>query len=369
MITNNTSRNIQEIRQRGVPLLDLKRQYAPLQSQIVEALAKVVETCGFVLGPELTKLEQTIAEYSQVKHMIGCASGSDALLLALMAYDIGPGDEVIVPSFTFFATASAVARLGATPVFADIDPVSFNMDPAHVESLITAKTKAIIPVHLYGQVADMDSFCEMGRKHNIAIIEDAAQSIGAELNGQRAGCMGSIGCFSFYPTKNLGGAGDGGMVSTNDDEIAHKLRLLRVHGMEPRYYHSVVGINSRIDAFQSVVLNIKMQHIERWTELRIEIAKRYTEMFIEAAIDQDMTLPTAGLSIAMYGTSISFASRTGNAMNCDSFWPMPKSAAKCIIRSVCTNRNALNISDTKKVICRTPMSQRVRFWRYRFSPN
>src|SRR5580658_696451 len=222
----------------GVPLLDLARQHSPLRPQIMAALENICDSGAFVLGPEVTQLEQQMAGYCQAKHAIACASGSDALLLALMALDISRGDEVILPSFTFFATASAVTRLGAKPVFADIDPQTFNISPQHVASLVTPATKAIIPVHLFGQAVDTVALAKIARPQGISIVEDVAQAIGAEIDGRRAGSIGAIGCFSFYPTKNLGGAGDGGMLTTQTDDLADRLRLLRGHGMRPRYYHS-----------------------------------------------------------------------------------------------------------------------------------
>jgi len=278
----------------GVPLLDLAAAHLPLLDEMVEALRQVCRSGAFVLGPEVTKLEQRIAEYCQVKHAIGCASGSDALLLALMAYGIGPGDEVIVPSFTFFATASAVTRLGATPVMADIDPETFNVAPASVEACVRPATKAILPVHLFGQCADMDALGQIARRANVPLIEDAAQAIGAEWNGQRAGAIGQIGCFSFYPTKNLGGAGDGGMLTTGDDALADRLRLLRGHGMRPRYYHSLIGVNSRLDSFQAAVLNVKMTHLDDYTRLRQANAARYASLFAEAGLDRVLGLPPDG---------------------------------------------------------------------------
>lgn len=277
----------------SVPLLDLKRQHDCLQAEFVESLAKICQTGWFCLGPDVKQLEESIARYSGVKHAIGCASGSDALLLAMMALDLGPGDEVIVPSFTFFATASAVARLGATPVFADIDPVTFNIDPADVERKLTSKTKAIIPVHLYGQCAEMDILMQIAEKAGIVVVEDAAQAIGAEFDGRRAGSIGHIGCLSFYPTKNLGGAGDSGMVTSHDDALAEKIRLLRVHGMEPRYYHGLMGVNSRMDAFQAAILNVKFPHLDRWTRMRTQNAQLYTDMFVEAGLDRALGLPRA----------------------------------------------------------------------------
>jgi dTDP-4-amino-4,6-dideoxygalactose transaminase len=279
--------------EKSVPLLDLGRQHGPLLDELTAALRRVCQSGAFVLGPEVKNLEQAVAEYCRVKHAIGCASGSDALLLALMACDIGPGDEVIMPSFTFFATASAATRLGAKPVFADIDPATFNADPAAVGRLVTHATKAILPVHLFGQCADMDTIIKIANKAKLPVIEDCAQSIGAEWNGRRAGDIGAIGCFSFYPTKNLGGAGDGGMLTTNDDQLAEKLRLLRQHGMNPRYYHKVVGINSRLDSFQAAVLNVKMPHLDQWTELRQANAARYGELFAESGLDRVLGLPRA----------------------------------------------------------------------------
>ena len=280
-----------ELETRGVPLLDLKRQHGPLHEEMVAALAGVCESGAFVLGPEVRKLEERMETYCGASHAIGCASGSEALLLALMAIGVEKGSEVILPSFTFFATASAVTRLGARPVFADIDPKTFNVDPASVESLLTSSTKAIIPVHLFGQCAEMDEIHRTAEAIGATVIEDAAQAIGAEYKGRRAGSIGEIGCFSYYPTKNLGGAGDGGMVTTNSDALADSLSLLRVHGMRPRYYHEVVGINSRLDAFQAAVLNVKFAHLDEWTEMRQANAARYTEMFTDAGLDQVLGLP------------------------------------------------------------------------------
>ena len=292
-ISSDTLSYPSELESRGVPLLDLKRQHGPLHEEMVAALAGVCESGAFVLGPEVQKLENAVQEYSQVKHAIGCASGSEALLLALMAIGVGRGSEVILPSFTFFATASAVTRLGARPIFADIDPETFNIDPASVESLLTSATKAIIPVHLFGQCAEMDEIQRIAEAIGATVIEDAAQAIGAEYKGNRAGSIGQIGCFSFYPTKNLGGVGDGGMVTTNSDELADSLSLLRVHGMRPRYYHQVVGVNSRLDAFQAAVLNVKFTHLDEWTEMRQANAARYTEMLVDSGLDKYIGLPKA----------------------------------------------------------------------------
>lgn len=274
-----------------VNLLDLKRQYADICDEMDAALRSVSDSGMFVLGPEVKKLEQNIAEYCQVEHAVGCASGSDALLLALMACDIKAGDEVIVPSFTFFATASAVTRLGATPVFADIEPGSFNIDPEHVAQLITDRTRAILPVHLFGQMAEMQTLNDLVRGKNITVIEDSAQAIGAELVDRRTGTWGDMCALSFYPTKNLGGAGDGGMIVTNNAEYAEKLRLLRGHGMKPRYYHSLIGINSRLDSYQAAVLNVKLPRLDKWTAMRQQNAERYTELFCDSKLEGMIGLP------------------------------------------------------------------------------
>jgi len=301
-IVANTKDNAQDKKAssqttRGVPLLDLARQHGPLLSQFSESLNRVCQSGWFVLGPEVAKLEESVAKYSDAQYAVGCASGSDALLLAMMACGIGDGDEVILPSFTFFATASAVTRLGATPIFADIDPVSFNISPAAIESLITPKTKAIIPVHLFGRCAEMDQIVRIAKSASLAVIEDCAQAIGAEFQGRRAGSMGEIGCFSFYPTKNLGGAGDGGMLTSNSDALADSLQLLRGHGMRPRYYHKAIGINSRLDAFQAAILNIKMPLLDQWSHMRQTNAKRYTEMFEAIGLDEVIGVPDPGNDI------------------------------------------------------------------------
>jgi dTDP-4-amino-4,6-dideoxygalactose transaminase len=248
-------------------------------------LTDVLDSGRFLFGPDVTQLEEDVAALSQAAHAVGCASGSDALLLALMALGIGPGDEVIVPSFTFFASVSCITRLGATPRLVDIDPATFNADPAAIESAITPQTKAIIPVHLFGQCAAIDRICQIGAEHQIPVIEDAAQAIGAAYHSRPAGSWGLMGCFSFYPTKNLGGMGDGGMLTSHDAAIADRLRLFAGHGMRPRYHHQVVGINSRLDSFQAAVLRIKLQHLATAIEGRQAVAARYAELFADADID------------------------------------------------------------------------------------
>lgn len=268
----------------SVPLLDVGRGNAPLKAEIMATFSEVIDSGWFVGGPHVKSLEQSVAQVSGVDHAIGCASGSEALLLALMAINIEPGDEVICPSFTFFATTSAISRLGATPVFVDIDPETFNVDPRKLEALITERTKAIIPVHLFGQCCDMDPILKVAEAHNLTVIEDCAQSIGASDKGRPAGSMGAIGCFSFYPTKNLGGFGDGGMLTASDPEVADRLRLLANHGMKPRYYHREVGINSRLDAMQAAVLGIKIKHLAEYGGARRRNAMRYRDLMAHAGI-------------------------------------------------------------------------------------
>lgn len=265
-----------------VPLLDLKAQYETLKDELEEALLRVARSQMMILGPETEKLEKTLAEYCGVKYAIGVSSGTDALLMALMALDIEPGDEVILPTYSFFATAGVVWRLNAVPVFVDSEWDSFNIDPKKIEEKITSKTRAILPVHLYGQCADMEAINAIAEKHNIPVIEDAAQAIGAQYkDGRRAGAMGLIGCFSFYPSKNLGAFGDGGFVTTNDDKMGIKLKQMRNHGMEPKYYHKFVGGNFRLDAIQAAVLNVKFPKLAEWHAARRKNAGLYNSLFIE----------------------------------------------------------------------------------------
>jgi dTDP-4-amino-4,6-dideoxygalactose transaminase len=276
---------------RSIPLIDLQAQYATIRDEVRAAIDRVLDTQQFVLSAEVQALETEIARYSQTKFAIGCASGSDALLLALMSCGVGEGDEVITTPFSFFATASAIARVGARPVFVDIDERTYNLDPARVEERISQRTKAIMPVHLYGQCVDMDALIALGRKYGVALIEDAAQAIGAEDKGRRAGSMGTIGCFSFYPSKNLGGAGDGGMLVTNDPEHAQRLKILRVHGEEKKYHHQLLGINSRLDALQAVVLRVKFPHLDAWTSERQRRAQQYELRFAEAGLPEKVRPP------------------------------------------------------------------------------
>ena len=275
----------------AVPLLALDRQYAVLRDAIRGALDRVCDSGKFVLGPDVHDLEAELAQALSVPHVISCASGSDALLLALMAFDIKPGDEVILPSYTFFATASAVTRLGAVPIFADIDPITYLIDPADVKKKISKRTKAIVPVHLFGRTADMDAILPIAKTAGIPVVEDAAQSILSTWHGRCSGAIGDVGCFSFYPTKNLGGVGDGGFLTTTRDDIAARLKLLRVHGMEPRYYHQVVGINSRLDSLQAAVLRVKLPHLDAWTTARQVNAARYQQLFAEYDLAGHVAVP------------------------------------------------------------------------------
>jgi len=264
-----------------IPLLDLVAQYNSISKEIDEAIQSVVQSQYFILGPEVVALEKEIATYSQCEYGIGVSSGTDALLLSLMVLGIKSGDEVIVPSYSFFATASAVVRLGATPVFVDIDPRTFNIDPEKITPLITNRTRAIIPVHLFGQMANMTPIMEIADAHNLTIIEDAAQAIGAEYQGKRAGSIGHMNCFSFFPSKNLGAFGDGGMVTTNDAEQDEQLRLYRNHGYKPKYFNAVVGGNFRLDAIQAAVLRVKLKHLDKWTSARQQNALTYRKLFTE----------------------------------------------------------------------------------------
>lgn len=262
-----------------IPLLDLKKQYADLENEIAIAVRDVLESGAYVLGPKVKAFEDQVAAYCGVKHAIGVASGTDALLLALMAEGVGPGDEVILPTYTFFATAGVVHRLGATPVFVDVDPVHYNVTAADIEAKITGKTKAVIPVHLFGQSAPMGPIMDVCKKRNVVVIEDAAQAIGAKYEGRMAGTIGDYGCYSFYPTKNLGGYGDGGMIVTNSDERADLLRQLRVHGARPKYIHAMVGVNSRLDALQAAILSVKLPHLDAWADKRRKHAATYQKRF------------------------------------------------------------------------------------------
>src|SRR5471032_2805971 len=276
----------------AIPLLDLKAQYATIKDEILQVTVAVYESQAFILGKRVEEFEGHFAAYCSSGYAVGVSSGTDALLVALMALQIGPGDEVIVPAYSFFATAGVVDRVGATPVFVDITLDDYNIDPAAIRAAMTPRTRAIMPVHLYGQIADMDAIDALAGRRQIAVIEDAAQAVGAELGGRRSGSLSELGCFSFFPSKNLGAFGDAGAVTTSDEALAGKLFDFRVHGMRPKYFHRYVGGNFRIDALQAAILDIKLRHLEEWTEGRRQNAARYRMLFGEAGLGDRIVLPS-----------------------------------------------------------------------------
>lgn len=279
--------------QSPIPMLDLKAQLAQIKPQVDAAVARVVASTQYINGPDVEAMEGEVARYCSAKHCIGLSSGSDALLISLMALDVGAGDEVITTPFTFFATVGAIARLGAKPVFVDIDPVTFNIDPHAVAAKITPRTKAIMPVHLFGQCAEMDPILAVAKKHGLAVIEDAAQAIGSEYKGRRAGSMGTVGCYSFFPSKNLGCLGDGGALVTSDTALADKIRLLRNHGSNPKYYHKLVGGNFRLDTIHAAVLRVKLPYLDSWHAARQQAGAHYTALFAKSGLDGMVTTPKA----------------------------------------------------------------------------
>ena len=281
----------------NVPLLDLKAQYATLRAEVEPVVREVMESQYFIGGPKVDELERDTAAYCRATHAVGCANGSDAIVLALQALDVGPGDEVIMPSFTFFATAGSVHRLGARPVFVDCDPATYNICPKSVEEAFGCckKVKAIMPVHLFGQAANMDAIMDIAKARNLKVVEDCAQAIGTEdSHGTRVGTRGHIGTFSFFPSKNLGGFGDGGVMSTNDDALAARLKRLRNHGMEPKYFHHEIGMNSRLDALQAAVLSVKLRHLDAWSQGRARNAAWYDQFFTDAGATDSRTAVDAG---------------------------------------------------------------------------
>ena len=318
-----------------VPLLDLKGQYEQIRAEIEPAVLKQMADQAFVLGPTVEAFEKNIAKYCQVNHAVGMSSGTDALLCALMAYGVGPGDEVIIPTFTFFATAGVVARLGATPVFADIDPLTYNIDPDSIEDKITDETKAIIPVHLYGQMAPMGEIMAIAKKYELKVIEDACQSIGASQLGQMPGEMGHCAALSFYPSKNLAGFGDGGMLLCQEESLAQQFRFLRMHGEDKRYYHSQVGANFRLDALQAVVLDIKLKHLSNWAEGRRKNATLYNELLADVA--EIKTPHILKDNVSVYNQYVIRAERrdelkgflTANEIGCNIYYPVPLHIQKC----------------------------------------
>ncbi len=275
----------------GVPLLDLQAQYAPLRDELLAAITRVCDSQRFIMGPEVAAVEQELAALLDVEHAVAVSSGTDALLLALMALGVGAGDDVVTSAYSFFATAGVIARLGARPVFVDIDPATLNIDPARIAGAITPRTKAVVPVHLFGLSADMDPIVEAAGRAGVPIVEDAAQAIGATYGARPVGGFGSLGCFSFFPSKNLGAFGDAGLLTTNDAALAKRARLLRTHGMEPKYYHHAVGGNFRMDELQAAVLRVKAPHLAAWTTARRLNASRYARLFRDAGLLDRVTLP------------------------------------------------------------------------------
>ncbi|MEK7286738.1 MAG: DegT/DnrJ/EryC1/StrS family aminotransferase [Nitrospirota bacterium] len=319
----------------SVPLLDLSAQYRPIRGEINKAIDSVLDSQQFILGPAVEQCEKEIANACGVSHAIGVASGSDALLLALMALGISAEDEVITTPYTFFATGGAIARISAKAVFVDIDPATYNMDPNQIEAKITSKTRAIMPVHLYGQCADMDAILEIANRHGLPVIEDAAQAIGSTYKGKHAGAIGAMGCFSFFPSKNLGAAGDGGMVTTNDAELAEKIRVLRVHGSKPKYYHSFLGINSRLDSIQAAILSVKLPYLAQWSQKRVENAQFYNEQFNK--IKSVVTPYIAPYNQTIYNQYVLrvphrdmlIAHLKKNGIGCEIYYPVPLHLQPC----------------------------------------
>lgn len=324
-----------------VPLCDIRGQYQALKSEIDAAILRVLDSGQVILGPEVAAFEQEYADFCGAAHAVGCADGTTALLLALQALDIGPGDEVIVPPFTFFATVGSVLRCGATPVFADIDPLTFNLDPNKVAAAITPRTRAIIPVHLFGQCADLTRLTAIAETHNLYVIEDAAQSLGAEWNGRRCGTLGQVACFSFYPSKNVGTLGDAGMVTTNDDRLAKKLIALRNHGSEVKYYHKYIGWNARIDAIHAAILRVKLPYVENWLSGRREAAARYDRMIAEGGltgfVHRPIAVPTARHTYNQYVIRVAARHRDrlvqhlkADGIGCDIYYPLSLHQQECL---------------------------------------
>lgn len=319
-----------------VPLLDLNLQNSPLRAEIVRAMDEVIQSNTFVLGPQVERFEKQAAEYLGVKHAITVSSGTDALVCALMAIGIQPGDEVIVPSFTFFATAGSIARLNAVPVFVDIEPDTFNIDVKQAEKAITSKTRAILPVHLFGQAAEMDPIMHVAKRFHLKVIEDAAQAIGARYRDRKVGGIGDLGCFSFYPTKNLGCFGDGGLVTSNDDDLAEMCRLMRTHGMKPRYYHKYVGANFRLDTLQAVVLSVKLPHLESWHEGRRRNAAFYNDAFAGLPIGLPVVRPHNHSIVNQYTIRVPDGKRdalrahlSAAGIGTDIYYPIPLHMQEC----------------------------------------
>jgi len=317
-----------------VPLLDLRRQYRTIKDEIDTAIAEVVETQYFRLGPKVKEFEERTAEYCQTAHAVGVASGTDALLLALMVEDVGPGDEVITTPYTFFSTAGVIWRLGARPVFVDIDPATCNIDPSRIEAAVTERTRAVMPVHLYGQCVEMEPILEISKRRGLAVVEDAAQAIGAEERGRRAGSLGDLGCFSFFPSKNLGGYGDGGLVTTADEVVAGRLTRLREHGECGQYLHDEVGLNSRLDAIQAAVLLVKLRHLDGWSDGRARNAAYYNERFEGSDVVAPYARPDSRHIYNQYVVRVPrrdelLAHLREQGIGCALYYPVPLHLQKC----------------------------------------
>lgn len=317
-----------------VPLLDLKAQYAVIKDDVLAAVAEVLESQQCIGGPKVAELEEKIAAVSDCKFGVGVSSGTDAILNSLMSLKIGPGDEVITSPFTFFATVGCITRTGAKPVFADIDPKTCNINPALIEKVITDKTRAIMPVHLYGQMADMDAIMALADKHGLAVIEDAAQSITSTYKGKKAGSIGTTGCFSFFPSKNLGGIGDGGMIVTNDEELYNRLVIMRNHGMNPKYYHKFVGANFRLDPIQAVALLVKLPYLDQWSESRRQNAAYYNNKFTDTIVQTPYISPDCVSVYNQYCIRVSrrdelVAHLRENNIGCDIYYPLSLHMQEC----------------------------------------
>ena len=346
-----------------IPFLDLKAQYQQMKPEIDAAIARAIDSTQFVLGPEVAAFEERFASYCNVRHCLAVNSGTSALHLALLAAGVGPGDEVITVSMTFVATTAAILYSGAKPVFVDVDPVTWTMNPGLIEAAITPRTRAILPVHLHGLMADMDAIMEIARRHNLVVIEDAAQAHGAEYKGRRAGSIGDLGCFSFYPGKNLGAYGEGGAVVSNNSEFARRISLLRDWGQESKYNHVVQGYNYRMDGIQGAVLNVKMNYIEAWTEARRSVASHYDHLLEKHRCRRPGRLRTAGMSIMSMRWVLPGATRRREPCR------PPASASAFIIpcRSIC--KRPMQVSDIAQAIFRSPSYWPINSSRFRSMPN
>ena len=336
-----------------VPLLDLKAQYATLKSEILAAVSEVLDSQVCILGPKVAELEQRIAALCDCRFAVGVSSGTDALLASLMALDVGPGDEVITTPFTFFATAGSIARTGALPVFVDIDPRTYNLDFTRIEAAISARTKAIIPVHLYGQSCDMDPIMEIALKHNLYVIEDAAQAISATYKGRKVGSIGTAGCFSFFPSKNLGGAGDGGMIVTNDPVLHERIIAIRAHGSKPKYYHKTIGGNFRLDPLQAAILLVKLPYLGTWSEARRRNAAMYDIVFSGTGVETPWISPDCVSIFNQYVVRVSDRDEVMQALKREGigtevYYPVPMHRQECFAgrcrtaESLCESEAAAN---------------------------